>query len=127
MGSCFGDPAALQNVNPIRVPYARKSVRDQQHRTACEQRSDALEQVVFGSRIEGSRGLVQDHERGLAKECAGQRHALPLSDGQIRATFELRPEYSLVPVRQRAEECLGICVTGRLPDAIKIIDGVDSS
>jgi hypothetical protein len=46
---------------------------------------------------------------------------------QIRPAFELGPEYGFIPVRQRAEEGIGVCLTGRLPDAVKIIDGVDSS
>jgi hypothetical protein len=68
-GFCYA--AALQNINTIRVAHARKSMRDQQDRPAREQGSDALEQVVLGPRIEGSRGLIQDHERGMAKERAG--------------------------------------------------------
>jgi hypothetical protein len=39
-------------------------MRDQQHRTAREERADALEQFVLSPWIEGGRGLIQDHERG---------------------------------------------------------------
>jgi hypothetical protein len=43
MGSCFFDAAALQDINAVRVRHTRKSVRDQQHRTARKEASDAFE------------------------------------------------------------------------------------
>jgi len=71
VGPCFGYPAVLQHIDAIGIADAGESMRDQQHRTALEQGSDALEQLVFGPRVEGSRWLVQDHEGSMAKECAG--------------------------------------------------------
>jgi hypothetical protein len=62
--------------------------------------------------VGGGGGLVEDDERDVAKERPGQRHALPLSDGEVLAVPELGAEHGVVAVRQPGEELVRAGLAG---------------
>ena len=70
-------------------------------RTVCPwiEGADAGVQVVFGARVQGRGRFVQDDQGSVADERPGQRHALPLADGQIPAAVVLRRQHGFVAGR----------------------------
>src|SRR4051794_30507623 len=90
-------------------------MRDQQNGSALPQPADRVEQRVFCSGIEGRRGFVEYDEWRIAKECSGERDALPLPNGEIDSTKRLA-QHRFVTLVQRPEELIRAGLRRRVLD-----------
>ncbi len=83
------------------------------------------EQARLGQRIEGGSRLVEDEQRRVAVEGASEGQALRLTDGEVRASQELRPEERFVGERQPSEIVVDTHSPGRLDDVIELLPDLD--
>lgn len=60
MGADLDHPTTSQNHDAVGHANGRKPVRDQHRRLAAAQVLEALEHLVFGTRIQSRGGLVED-------------------------------------------------------------------
>src|SRR5581483_2905399 len=84
------DPAALENTDPIRVAHGRETVRDQDRRAVARLREQSVEDLGFAAHVELGGRFVEQHHGGAelhGRDRARQRHALPLSAGEIGAAL----------------------------------------
>src|SRR5688572_23619591 len=91
------DAATLENENAIRVLDGREPVRDDEHRASGEQALDGLLDESLALGVERRRRLVENQDRWVGEERAGDRDALPLATGEARAALA---EDRLVPLGQ---------------------------
>ena len=106
----------IKNVDPVGGSYRGEPVGDDQGAAAAQHLVQRGEQLVLGPRIEGSRRLVDDHQRRIAIERARNRHLLPLAAGELVSAYESRCQRCLVSGRQRRKKRVGISDLRRLAD-----------
>src|SRR5207237_634264 len=63
------------------------------------------ENLRLGFGVDGARGLVEDEHRTVLQEGAGQRDALPLASGELRAALT---DLGVVAARQAHDELVGV-------------------
>ena len=80
-------------------------MRDQDHGSAAHQVPHRAEDFRLGFGVDGARGLVEDEHRTVLQEGAGQRDALPLASGELRAALT---DLGVVAARQAHDELVGV-------------------
>ena len=80
----------------------RESMGNQQGRLAAREFGKALEDFVFGPRVERRGRLVEDQHVGVAHRGAGDRDLLPLAAGQFEAGLEAPSDQLVVALGSRA-------------------------
>ena len=99
-------------------------MRDQHDRAPLEQLAHPLEETALGARVERGRRLVEDHERCVAEEGAGEGDPLPLSDREVEAARELSPQHRLVALGQGREELIRVRALRGLDDRVHVVDSL---
>ena len=87
MPARFDDPALVEHENYVGRTHRREPVRDDDRGADALPRVNCGEKVALGLDIQRGRGLIQDQDRRVPKESAGDRYALPLAAGERRAAF----------------------------------------
>ena len=72
---------------------------------------ERLQHQALALRIQRAGGLVQDQDRRVAQDGAGDGHALPLPAGQLHAALA---DARLIALRKGADEVVGVGLAGRL-------------
>src|SRR5947209_1061710 len=62
------------------------------------------QQIGFRAYIEGAGGLIQDEQRSVFQDRAGNSKALPLASGKPRSAL---PDFAVVPLRKRQDKVMG--------------------
>src|SRR5688572_26232299 len=81
-------------------------MRDEEHGPTSEERAHSREEVVLGTRVQRGGRLVEDDERRVAEERAGERDALPLADGDVLTALEEWRANAVVPVGPSLHEAI---------------------
>lgn len=106
MGALFGDDAALvHDVDAVGVADRGEAVGDDDHRAVGGEASQGALDGGLGLVVHGGGGLVEDHDRGVLEDRAGQGDPLPLSAGERGTAFT---DQGVVAVRQRRDEGVGL-------------------
>src|SRR2546423_3457800 len=87
MRAAFDYLAAFQYQDLIRTADRRKTVGDDESGTAPAQRLQSILDQRFALTVEARRSFVKNQYFRLGKNCASNRHALPLSARQLHAAF----------------------------------------
>lgn len=83
MGSVFGDAAVVEDHNAVTEFAATHAVGDVDGGFAGNHLAELFVDFSFGDWIEGSGRLVEDDERGILVEGAGDGGALGLAAGKV--------------------------------------------
>ena len=110
MLACFDNPTAVDDQNGVGVGDGSQPVCDHDDRASDSQPADSLLNSDFGFRIGKSRHLVEQKDRGISKQRAGDGNALALS--QLEAAPAIG-ENRVVTVRQRLNKGVGLRVLRR--------------
>jgi hypothetical protein len=89
-------PSMIKNVDSIDSPYRGEPVGDDQGAAAPQHLVQRGKQLVLRPRIQGSRRLVDDHQRRVAIERARNRHLLPLATRELVPSDESPRQRRLV-------------------------------
>ena len=109
----FDKPPPFQHADQVGTADGGKAVRDDDGRAAFHELLQRPEKVTLGPGIQGGGGFIQDENRSILQECAGDRDALTLAAGEIHAAFAQRGVESL---GQFQDEILRLGAAGRQPD-----------
>src|SRR6266850_751918 len=90
MRSAFLNPAFVKDVDAVRRADAREAMRDEQHGPPAEKVAHTREEVMLGARVERCGRLVENDERRVSEERAGEGDPLPLADRDISSAHEVR-------------------------------------
>src|SRR5262249_41904930 len=74
-GALLEDAAVVEHQDRVGATDGRQAVGDDEGGAAGHEPLEPLHDERLGGGIERRRGLVEDEERGVAEECAGDRHA----------------------------------------------------
>ena len=81
------DPALVEHDQPVHLGQRRQAVGDGDHRLALHQREQVFLDRRLDLRIERRGRLVQDQDRRVLEEDAGDRDALALAAGELDAAL----------------------------------------
>ena len=70
------------------------------------------EQLVFGFRVQGAGGFVQDDDLGVAEKGPGEGDFLPLADAQLLPAVKQISKDRFIPVFQPADDRMSIRQAG---------------
>ena len=105
MAAHLDDAAALEDDDRVGPPHGRQPVRDHERGAIEEQRRQRVLDQPLRFGVERRRGLVQDQDRRVLEQRAGDRQALALPARQpLPALADRRP----VAVRKRRDEVVGM-------------------
>src|SRR5215212_9137371 len=90
MSAGRGEPAIVENQHMVGPLHCRQPVRDQEDSGAWEESAQSRHKLPLAVRIEGARGLVEDHEGRLPKSEPRECDALPLAGRQLRPARHLK-------------------------------------
>ena len=79
MGAAVGDAALFEHENLVGAADRVQPVRDDQRCPAGQQPLHRLRHAVLCRGVEPGRRLIQDHDRRVLHDRAGDRQALPLA------------------------------------------------
>src|SRR5713101_7180221 len=82
------EAAVLEEDDPVGAAHSREPVRDVDRRAPTSERTQPLEQVVLGLRIQRRRRFIEEQDLRVAHERPRQRDLLPLATGQVHAVVE---------------------------------------
>src|SRR5438309_6790362 len=97
-------------------------MRDEQDGATAEEVAHPREEIVLGARVERRGRLVQDDERSISEEGAGEGDALPLAYRDVLPPHEIWPQYRVVRVRPRVHERIGAGPFRRSDDGFEILE-----
>ena len=72
----------IQDEDPVGVANRRQPVRDHQGRVTRAQPPERIEHRLFGDGIDGRSGFIENQDRGLLQQRAGDTQSLPFSPRQ---------------------------------------------
>src|SRR6266850_5816945 len=101
MRPALHDPPLRQDDDEIGVLHRREPVGDHEHRTMRHQPLDRFLHEALGLSVERTGGLVEDQDRWIAQQRAGNRDPLPLPAAEPGATLA---EQCAVTFRQPHDE-----------------------
>ena len=87
MAAHLDDPALVEHDQPVHGGDGRQPVGDGDHRLALHQPVEALLDRRLDLRIERAGRLVEDQDRRVLEEDAGDRDALALAAGELDAAL----------------------------------------
>ena len=98
MAALFDDAPLVEDENTVGADHARQAMRQDQGRAPGRQAVDRLldHRLVFG--IDRGQRLVEDQDRRIAQQGAGDRQPLALTAGQHDAALA---DHRLVALRQQ--------------------------
>ena len=101
----FHDLAAVEDEDPVHVPHRRQAVRHDDGGTTLQEVGDRILDQVFRDGVEARGGFVENQDRRIGEDGAGDRHALPLAAGEFDATL---PDQRVVSCRKPADEIVRV-------------------
>src|SRR5690606_2376398 len=99
-----GDAATFHDDDPVGLADGREAVRDDDRRAVLHQPLERLLHGALAFRIERARRLVEQQDRRVLEERAGDRDALALAAREPHAALA---EERVVALGQRANELVG--------------------
>ena len=82
MRSLIDQPPSMEEQNPVGQADLRKPVGDQERRAPLEDPPHGLLDLVFGGAVDGAGRVVEDQDRRVGEESAGEGNALALAARQ---------------------------------------------
>ena len=79
IGANAGDAALFKDHDPVAIAHGGKSMGDQDHRELPVERLDCLHHLCFGAVVQGTGGLIQHQQLGLAIQRPSDANALALA------------------------------------------------
>lgn len=128
MGAELGDPALVEDHDLVGRGDRRESMRDHQQRTSGDEAGQGPLDVRLRLGIRRRGGLVEDQDRGIGEEGAGDRDPLPLAAGELAVLTDHRVVASRELVDAARDlrglgraayvlvRCLGMCEPDVVPD-----------
>src|SRR2546421_1110084 len=98
--------SVLEYDDPIRAPDRGQSMRDDERRSAFPQPLQRFQQQCLRLRVQRTRRLIQNKNRGILEEGTRDREALPLAARQGDPSFS---DLGLVSLRQRHDKLVSTC------------------
>ena len=101
MGAALGDPAGVEHDDLVGADDGRQAVGDDDGRAV---RGDAVERRLdrfLGAAVERAGGLVEDQDRRVLQQRAGDRHALLLAARELQPALA---DHRFIALRQRGDE-----------------------
>lgn len=111
-GAGVDDPAVVKDGDPVGEFQGRSAVRDDQRGATPGVLAQPVVDLRLHPGVDGRRGVVEDEDRRVADERAGESHPLALSPGEGEALF---PDDGVVPLGQPFDELVGPGDPGRRP------------
>ncbi len=105
MGSLLADLAVDQHDDPVGVPDRGEAVGDHQRGPAFHQVLQRILNLDLRLRVEGGGRLVEDQDRGVLEDGAGDRDPLAFAAGELRP---LLADQRVVAHRQAHDEIVGV-------------------
>ena len=105
------DAPVFHNNNPVQPMNRREAVGDDEGSAATHEFHDRFHDGVFRAGIESAGGLIQQKNRGVFEESAGDANPLALSHAQVAATLSDRAIESL---GHFIDEIQRLCLAGCL-------------
>ena len=105
MRALLEDLAVLDDDDAVRVAHGGEPVGDDEDGAPLHQRVHAALDMLLGARVDGARGLVEDHDRRIGDRSAGDGEQLALALGEVRA---VAGDDRIVAVRQVADEAVRV-------------------
>ena len=87
MGAFLDDAAVLHDQDAVGLEHGRQPMRDDQRGAALHQLLQRRLHQRLALGVERRGGLVEQQDRRVAQDGAGNRHALALAAGQRHAAF----------------------------------------
>src|ERR1700741_5147013 len=87
MRTTFDNAAVLKDYDLVRVSYCRGAVRNQDGSPAAHDAAKAIQDFLFGLRVNRGKGIVQNQNSRVAHHGAGDGRPLLLSSGERNASF----------------------------------------
>src|SRR5438552_7129874 len=85
--AAFDDRRVLHDEDDVRAPDRLEMVSDDETRPTLHQPFKALEDGLFGCGVKPGRGFIEDQDRCVPNEGAGDGDSMPLSTRQCRAAL----------------------------------------
>src|SRR6266853_2156873 len=105
MAALLDDATLIHDDDAVGVADGREPVRDDETRPALPQLRHRLLDLNLGASVDAARRLIQDQDRPIGQEGAGDRQKLLLSGGDVRGIVI---ENGVVALRQRPDEVVGV-------------------
>ncbi len=106
MAALLHEPPLLHHEDAVGAHHARKAMRDENGRAPFGEALERFAQGFLALGIERGGGLVEQQDRRVAQEGAGNGDALLLPAGEAPREFA---HGRLVALRKRADEGIGLC------------------
>ena len=110
MRPLLGDFSAFDHENHVRVADRAQMVRDDDRGAAGHEVLERLDDRLFGRRVERGRRLVENQNRRVADDGAGDGDALALAAGEGHAAVA---DHGRVALRHRHDEVVRVGELGR--------------
>ena len=115
MRAAVGDPAGVQDHDPVGQVQRGPAVRDDQRGAAAHHLAQRGVDLRLQPGVDGRGGVVQDQQPRVGDQRPGQRHPLPLAAGQGQA---LLADHGVVALRQPGDELVRLGRPGRRQDLL---------
>ena len=121
MAALFDDAALVEDEDAIGADHARQPVRQDEGRASGREAVDRLldHRLVFG--VDRGQCLVEDQDRRVAQQGAGDRQSLALAARQHDAALA---DHRPIPLRQQRDEFVRIGVARRGRDLLIVGAGL---
>ena len=113
--AAVGDPAVVQDHDPVGQVQRGPAVRDDQRGPAAHHLAQRGVDLRLQPRVDGRGGVVEDQQPRVGDQRPGQRHPLPLAAGKGQA---LLADHGVVALRQPVDELVRLGRPGRRQDLL---------
>ena len=113
MAAAFGDTPFIEHDDLVGMGDRRQPVRDDQRRASLRYLRQRRLDFVLGAAVQRRGGLVQDQDRRIFQQGAGNCHPLLLAAGQFQAAFA---DLRVIAVRQLGDKAVERRAARRLLD-----------
>ena len=115
VGAAVGDPALIQDHDPVGQVQRRPAVRDDQRGAAPHDLPQRGVDLGLQARVDGRGRVVEQQQPGIGDQRPGQRHPLPLAAGESKA---LLADHGVVALGQPGDELVRLGRLGRGDDLL---------
>ena len=99
------DSAVVEQDDPVGQADGGQPVGDDERRAAVHERAESAVDLLLDVHVNGARGVVEDEDRRVHEEGAGDRDPLALTTGEGVAAFS---DHGVVALRQVLDELVGV-------------------
>ncbi len=115
VGAAVGDPALIQDHDPVGQVQRRPAMRDDQRGAAPHDLAQRGVDLGLQARVDGRGRVVEQQQPGVGDQRPGQRHPLPLAARQSKA---LLADHGVVALGQPDDELVRLGRLGRGDDLL---------